>query len=215
MNDDWRLQVDFPDPGQVGPLLDHLQAVELEHDLSTAYRDRVIVTRDDAQVFLYTGSREQGESAQRLVEKLAREHGWEVKAELRHWHPVREDWEEPDVPLPADAAAQERELQGRREMERGEEETSGQPQYEVRIDFPHRHEAVHFAERLEQEGLPAVHRWRFVLLGAESEADAEELAERIRNEAPPDSKIAVEGTWRAAYAERPPDPFAFLGGLGG
>jgi hypothetical protein len=53
--------------------------------------------------------------------------------------------------------------------------------------------------------------WR----GATDEDSAKALAERIRNEAPAGSRVKVEGTWAAAYAERPPNPFAVLGGLGG
>lgn len=74
---------------------------------------------------------------------------------------------------------------------------------------------VRFSEQLRQEGLPAVHRWKFLLVGATDEDMAKELAERIREEAPARSRVNVEGTWAAAYAERPPNPFAVLGGLGG
>lgn len=68
-------------------------------------------------------------------------------------------------------------------------------------------------ERLDAQGLRSVHRWKYVLLGATDEDSANELAERIRAEVPPGSKVAVEGTWREAYAERPHSPFSFLGGL--
>ena len=93
-------------------------------------------------------------------------------------------------------------------------EERGQPEFEVRVDLPSRHDAVRFAERLQGEGLPAVHRWKFLLVGATDEDSAKALAERIRSEAPSGSRVNVEGTWKAAYAERPPNPFAVLGGLG-
>jgi hypothetical protein len=74
---------------------------------------------------------------------------------------------------------------------------------------------VRFAEQLQGEGLPAVHRWKYLLVGATDEDMAKALAERIRAEAPPESRVNVEGTWAAAYAERPRNPFAVFGGLGG
>ena len=49
---------------------------------------------------------------------------------------------------------------------------------------------------------------------ATDEDSAKPLAERIRSEAPAGSRVKVEGTWAVAYAERPPNPFAVLGGLG-
>jgi hypothetical protein len=102
-------------------------------------------------------------------------------------------------------------------MSREREETawSGHPEFEVRIDLLSRHEAVRFCERLKEEGLPMVRRWKYLLIGATDEDSAKKLAERIRAEAPVGSKVHVEGTWAKAYAERPPNPFAVLGGLGG
>jgi hypothetical protein len=214
-NDDWRLQVDLHDPRHVSQLFERLDAADLEHDLSAAYRDRVIVSRDGGRVFLYTGTREQAESARGLIERLDGEHRWDATLELAHWHPDAEAWEDPDVPSPGNEAEREVERKERESTERLETELSSVPDFEVRIDLPSRHEAARFAERLQAEGLPTVHRWRYVLIGVESEADGEALAERIRGDAPDGSTVAVEGTWRAAYKERPPNPFAFLGGLAG
>jgi hypothetical protein len=215
MNDDWRVQVDIHDAEHIRALEERLDARELEHDLSDAFHDRVIVSRDDARVFLYAGTREQAEAARDLVLELAEQHGWTVDADLSHWHPAAEDWEDPDKPLPADDAARSAEHAALIAAERRETEKSGHPEFEVRIDLPSHHDAVRFAERLRAEGLPVVHRWRYVLAGVTDEDSAETLAERIRGEAPPGSRVMAEGTWQAAYGERPPSPFAILGGLGG
>lgn len=61
MNDDWRVQVDFRADGPLDALLDRLDAQELEHDLSRAFHDRVIVSRNGTTIFLYAGDREQAE----------------------------------------------------------------------------------------------------------------------------------------------------------
>lgn len=76
MDDDWRLQVDFNEEKHVRHLLEQLGARELEYDLSDAFHDRAIVSRDGGRVFLYAGTREQAESAGKLVDRLAAEHGW-------------------------------------------------------------------------------------------------------------------------------------------
>jgi hypothetical protein len=55
MNDDWRLQIDFVDEGLADHLHDRLDAQELEHDLSSAFHDRVIVSRNGTTIFLYAG----------------------------------------------------------------------------------------------------------------------------------------------------------------
>jgi hypothetical protein len=215
VNDDWRLQVDLHETGHVHGLVSELEARELAHDLSTEFADRVIVSRNEATVFLYAGTREQIEAARKVVTRLDEQHAWEASLDLRRWHPIAEEWEDPDDPLPrtdAEKAAEREELM---DTERREYADTGHPEYEVRIDLPSRHEAVDFADRLREEGIPVVRRWNFVLVGAACEDDAKALAERIREEAPASSKIAVEGTWREAYAERPPSPFAVLGGLGG
>jgi hypothetical protein len=215
MNGDWRLQVDFQEQEHIRRLFERLDAQDLEHDLSDAFHDRVIVSRDGDRVFLYTGTREQAESAGKLVDRLAAEHGWNVDTELKHWHPTAEEWEDPDLPLPDDDAARAAEHAELIAAERRETEERGYPEYEVRIDLPSHHDAVRFEERLRDEGLPAVRRGKYLLVGATDEDQAKALAERIEAEATAESSVKAEGTWKAAYAERPPNPFAIFGGLGG
>jgi hypothetical protein len=212
VNDDWRLQVDVDHPDS---LLDRLDAEGLEHDLSTAFHDRVIVSRDGTRVFLYAGTREQAELARKLIAELDQRHDWNATIEFKRWHPEADQWENPDKPLPETDAARLVEHEEVIAAERKRVEESGEPEYEVRVDLSSHHDAEQLADRLRAEGLPAVQRWRFLLVGATDEDNAKALAERIRGEAPPDSTVKVEGTWGAVYSERPSNPFAFLGGLGG
>jgi hypothetical protein len=213
MNDDWRVEVNFVEESHADALHDRLDAEELEHDLSRAFQDRVIVSRAGTAVFLYAGDREQAEKAQALVQKLAQEEGEAVKVSLMRWHHEAEEWRPADEPLPDGAAAQAAEHAERVAKERQESEENGSPAYEVRIDLPSHGDARDLVQRLDAEGLRSVHRWEYVLLGAADEDSANELAERVRGEVPPGSTVVVEGTWREAYAERPHSPFAFLGGL--
>jgi hypothetical protein len=214
MSDDWRLQVDFRDDGVVDAQLDRLDAQELEHDLSEAFRDRVIVSRNGTRLFLYSGDREQAERARVVVERLAQEDGEEVSIDFRRWHPIAEEWKPADEPLPDDPAEERAERQEAIERELRETEERGYPEFEVRVDLPSREEAERFAERLRAEGLEVVHRASFLLVAAIDEEHAKELAERIRAEAPAGSHAEAQGTWRTAYGEAT-KPFAFLGGLRG
>jgi hypothetical protein len=215
MNDEWRLQVDPHDPGHARPLIERLEARELQHDLSNAFHDRVVVSRDESRIFLYAGSREQAEGARELLLSIAGQDGLGVDVDLKRWHPEAEEWEDPDKPLPDGEPARKAEHEAAMAAERQQAEERGRPEFEVRVDLPSRGDAAHFAKRLADEGLPVVHRWRFLLVGASDEDSAKALAKRIGGEAPDGSRVGVEGTWAAAYAERPPNPFAVLGGLGG
>jgi hypothetical protein len=196
-------------------LTERLDAEQIEHDLSDAFHDRVVVSRDGERVFLYAGTREQAERARDAIEAESQQHGWSLDIDFRHWHPTAEEWEDPDKPLPTTDAARLAEHEALIATERRETEERGYPEFEVRADLPSRHDAIRFAEQLRGEGLPVVHRWRFLLVGATDEDNAKALADRIRGEAPSGARVSVEGTWKAAYAELPPNPFAVLGGLGG
>jgi hypothetical protein len=214
MNDDWRLQIDFRDDGIADALQDRLDAEELEHDLSEAFRDRVVVSNNGTRLFLYAGDREQAERAQVLVEKLAQEDEEEIEIDFRRWHPISEAWEPADKPMPDDSEQERAERQVAIARELKETEERGYPLFEVRIDLPSREEAERFADQLRAEGLPVVHRWKFLLVGAVDEEHARELARRIRDEAPPGSEVVAQGTLKSAYAQVY-KPFAFLGGLAG
>jgi hypothetical protein len=213
-NDDWRLQIDFRDDGVLDALRDRLDAAELEHDLSDAFHDRVIVSRNGSTIFLYAGDHKQAEKARRLVVRLTEEDGEEVEVDFRRWHPAALEWKSVDEPLPEDAVGRAAEHEARIDAERRESEEQGYPQYEVRVDLSSRGEAGEVAERLQAEGLQTVHRWRHVLIGANDEDSALALRERIRAEVPVGSAVVVEATFKEV-ADDIRNPFAFLGGLGG
>jgi hypothetical protein len=215
MNDEWRLQIEIQEASGGASLTEKLAAAELEHELSESFHDRLIVSRDGERVFVYGGARDQVERAQQLIGKLAGEHGWTVSTDLRHWHPEAEEWEDPDKPLPAGDAARVAEHDELIATERRELAERGEPEFEVRVDLPSHREAVRFAERLRAEGLPVVRRWKYLVVGAADEDSAKALATRLEAEAPPGSEVVVEGSGQAAWGERPANPFAIFGGLGG
>ena len=219
MNDDWRLRVDLPDAGTAHRLTDRLESFDLDHELGTSYSDRVIVSRDEREVFCYAGTRAHAEAVQNLIHSLAGGQGWNPVFELRHWHPEAEEWEDPDEPLPgstAESAAERAELM---ERERSESAHQRYPDFEVRVRCRSRGDAVRLAKRLRDEGLATVQRGEFIVLGAPDEDSANALAARVRAEAPSGSNVVAEASLPEVVAEAPfatPfSPFAVFGGLSG
>ena len=101
-----------------------------------------------------------------------------------------------------------------------ESREQGFPDFEVRVRCRSRHDAQQLAERLQAEGIPSVHRWEFVVLGAPDEDAATALAERIRAEVPAGSVVTAEASVGETADEAPlatpfNSPFAVFGGLGG
>lgn len=215
MNDDWRVQIDAADAGEALLLVEGIDGPGPGHTLGTAFHDRVIVSRAEQTVFLYAGTREQAEAARDLAAKVAQENGWSPAIALSHWHPEAEQWEDPDEPLPDSDAARAAEHAELVAAERKAVEEGAPPQYEVRVDLPSHRDTVRFDELLEAEGLPAVRRWSYLVVGAPDEDSARALAIRLEGEAPAGSTVTVEGGGKVVYDEQPPNPFAIFGGLGG
>ncbi|MGO9901186.1 MAG: hypothetical protein ACLP0J_16170 [Solirubrobacteraceae bacterium] len=215
MSDDWRLRIELADGKQAGELARMLGSGELEHQLDEGYIERVIVSRDGVEVFAYGGSRTQVQRAADAIHELATQRGWQIDAQLARWHPVAEEWEDPDAPLPEGDAGLEAERAALIKSEREESAAAGYPQWEVRVECDSHHDTLRLAAKLNEEGIPSVRRWRYLLVGATDEASADALAARLRLECPPDFKINVEESGAAVEATRPFNPFAVLGGLGG
>lgn len=215
MSDDWRLRIHLPEPGRGRLLAENLAAGELEHELAQALSDRVAVSHDEDDVFVYTATRQDAEGAIEHARSAAAQRGWTVETELSRWHSEAEEWEPPDRPLPStsdELAAEHAELIGH---EREDFQRQGYAEFEVRVECPSRGKAVELQEHLRVEGIPSVRRWRYVLVGAPDEDAATALAQRISSEAPAGAVVNTEGTGRAASELVPGNPFALFGGLGG
>jgi hypothetical protein len=214
MNDDWRVSVQLNDEGFAHRLGETLEASELQHDLRATYADRVVVSVDGGEVFLYAADREQARAAQQLVEQIGAQHDWQLTSQLRRWHPEAEIWEDPDAPEPLTAVQRATEDQIRNAGERRESAEQGYPDWEVRVTCASRHEAGELSDRLQNEGIANVHRWDWVLVGANDEDDAQAVAQRLRGELP-HAQITVELNLRTTWKNAPGNPFSLLGGLAG
>jgi len=216
MADDWRLQVGLFEHGRAHALTERLAAGKLSDDLEEEFGQRLVVSADPPNVFVYTGDREQAEAAEAKIREVAAEHNWDIEIELRHWHPTAEDWEDPDKPLPETDAEQVAEHQALLAHEREDSDIRGYPEYEVRIECGSHHDTVKLDKRLHDEGFPTVRRWKYLLVGASDEDSAKVLADRLRAEVPQGCTVTAEASMRQAYDDEPSrGSFAIFGGLGG
>jgi hypothetical protein len=215
MNDDWRVRLEVANRTHAAELAATLGRGELEHQLESGAGERVIVSADEGELFLYTSTGEQAERAERAISALAQSKGWSLRTELARWHPVAEEWAPPEVPLPESPdgiATEHAELVAR---ERAQSSGEGFSQYEVKVELRSHQDTSALADQLRGEGLTCVRRWRYLLIGAADEDSARALADRLTAEAPAGSSIVVEASLAAIAADTPANPFAVFGGLGG
>ena len=70
---------------------------------------------------------------------------------------------------------------------------SGEYPWEVVIDVPHVRSTLPLARKLQDEGLPVKRRFRYLLIGADSEDDAVELGKRLEAEVPDEAQVGIRG----------------------
>ena len=192
--DDWRIRIELENE-HAGGFLDRLgldlgsKARALAEDLEA---ERLAVSRDDDTIFVYASSGLQAEKARQVVETELQEAKIEPRVfRVEHWLADEERWD--DEP----------------KQETWEEEVleEGYSPWEVRVELASHEEAEKLADELEQERLPVARRWRYLVVGAPSEAEAQALATRLHG--------TVEAGGEVVYEAMPHNPFAIFGGLGG
>jgi hypothetical protein len=215
MADDWRLVVvpsgDADPPNVLGWLLEH----ELEDEARTrlGHTLAVEVSPGDDAIFVYGDSEGPVREAERIVRALLDKEGVEARLEVSRWHPAEERWEGTAVPLPQTEGERRAEAERLAAEETAESRERG-PEWEVRLELPGHAETAELADRLEREGIPVLRRWRFILVGAETEEQANELAERLRGEVPREATVSIEGSRASLDEAALPNPFVVFGGLG-
>jgi hypothetical protein len=205
MSDEWRVEVDLDDEQHGFRLGERLRSLDLDDEARRLLGDRVVVTRDGAKMFLYAQTEVQAREAERVARELVASEGLSATISVTRWHPDADAWRDASAPMP------ETEEQRALEREQHEEAAEREPpsrweyQWEVRVDLPTLRETLDFAARLADEGIDSRRHWKYLLVGAASEDRANELAERIRAEAPEGSTIQV------VTAGAPHPVFVFIG----
>lgn len=215
MSDDWRLTVELADEGNAPGLVNALRELELEDAHRARVGERVVVSQDEGNVFLYADTEERARQVNALVQERLAELGFDADVALTRWHPVEQRWEDASVPLPTSDEEWQAEHERLQAEEAAESAATGHAAWEVRAVLPSHEDTVRLAERLEREGTPVIRRSSFLLVGAVNEDEARALAERLRSETPAGSRIEVEPGGQMAWEVAPQNPFAIFGGLGG
>jgi hypothetical protein len=195
MRDDWRIRIELPEEEQAESLLGRIgldlgsdEAKRLGRELEGR---RLAVSRDGNELFVYASTPAEAERARGIVEAELADEGIQARTSaVERWlhdeerwtgEPPQETWEE-------------------EELERGF------APWEVRVERETHAEARQLADELEQDGYDVVRRWRYLIVGTASEADARDLAQRVHGEVEPGGELVWEVT--------PQNPFAVFGGLG-
>jgi hypothetical protein len=187
MADEWRVEVDLEDQEHGLTLGERLRSLDLDDEARERLGDRVIVSRDGPRMFLYTATEEQAREAERVAHDLAAAESLSAETALTRWHPDEEAWKHPSVPLPTTDEERAEEEQ-RHEIA---EERAGRHEWEVRVDLPSLRETLDLARRLGDDDLEVHRRWKHLLVGAATENQAAELADRIRTQAPTAAQVQV------------------------
>jgi hypothetical protein len=192
-DDDYRIRVEIEDDD--GGWLDRLglelsgEAGELAQELE---QRRLVVSRDDDDVFVYAGTRTEAERARSVIQAALRDLGLRaVTGPVEHWLEDEERWDDE----PAGETWEEEELE------------HGYAPWEVRVRTRSREEARKLQERIEADGYPVIRLFDHLVVGASSREDADALAERVHGEVEPGGALVWETV--------PGNPFAVFGGLGG
>jgi hypothetical protein len=205
--EDFRVEVELDDEAHGYSLSERLRAHDLDDEARKRLGKNVVVTRDGSRLFLYAFDEPQVREAEQVIREIVS--GEELTADIRvtRWHPVEEEWVDVAVPLPRTPAEEQEEYEARAAAEEREAEDEGTYDWQVVLHLRGRGEAHDAAERLTAEGLPVARRWRYVVVGAVTEEDAEELASRFRSELGEDAGVSVS----ADVSDVPVRPFQFVG----
>jgi hypothetical protein len=193
MADDFRVTVLLDDGSGEGfgeRLADYEH--EVEDEAKANLGDAVVVSADGPTVFLYTDTIDRARLARDLVDGILEGEGITATFALDRWHPLASEWKPADEPLPESESEREAELDEREDIEEAESRAAGYAEWEVRLDLPDHGAAVALAEKLEGEGIPVTRRWTYLLVGAASAEDADELADRLTAEGPEGVKVQVQ-----------------------
>jgi len=193
--DDWRIRIELHEPAHAHGFLARL-GLELDAEANDLVRalegHHLAVSHDGNEVFVYASSGFEVEHARKIVETELAAEGLEADVgPVEHWLHDEERWDdEPPGPTPEEELLAE-----------------GRAPWEVRVECKSRDEAAALAKQLEAEGYGVARRFRYVIAGTATRAEAEALAARVHGEVEPSSQLVWETV--------PQNPFVIFGGIGG
>lgn len=150
-------------------------------------------------MFLYAATGDAAREAERVVREVFADQQLPADFALDRWDALKQKWVDPGTPVPGTAEVQQAEHQRLMDEETRQSLVHRQPGWEVRVGMPSHREAVALAEALSADGHPLIRRWKYLILGANNEDDARELAQAIERQAPPAASVRIEQALFAHY----------------
>jgi hypothetical protein len=196
-NDDWRVEITLDDERHGYDLGERLRARDLDDEVRERLGERVYVSRNGPQLFIYAQTEEQAREAESVLRSLVAED--DLSADflgVTRWHPAEQEWKNASIPLPSTQVGVGQELERREHAERAEADEEGSYDWLVKINVPSAADAERVAESARAAGHPVHRIWRWVTVDALTEESANELVESLRGELPADSEIWSKGPRR-------------------
>jgi hypothetical protein len=189
---DWRVTISLPSQAHAEQARKSLSEREVEQDVRHRLGRNVVVGSGDSQIFLYAGTEVAAGEAEQAARDMLGQLGIEAEITLDRWHPIEEEWRSPDEAMPRTEAERHAEHERLEDAETADSVAAGSALWQARAELGSHRDAVALADTLQGEGYPVVRRWRFLIVGANNEDDAQALAEHIRREAPADAQVSAE-----------------------
>jgi hypothetical protein len=186
------VRITFKDEAHLRRTAELLREHQAADDARRRLGNRIAVSADRGELFLYAGSENAAREAEHLVSGILAQHELTGDSTLSHWHPVEERWEDAGAPLPETAGQRQAEHDRLMAEETQESLDHGYALWDVRVDMPTHHEAADLAAKLKAEGYHVVRRWKFLVLGADNEDAANDLAKAIKQQSPGDATVQSE-----------------------
>jgi hypothetical protein len=207
--DEWRVEVALDEEQHGESLGQRLHGLQLDNEARKRLGGNVIVTRDGRFLFLYAWHEESAREAERVARELMEEDKLSGQVRLMRWHPAAEEWKDAEQEVPEDDASLAEEIRTHEQEGHSERVRYGEYPWEVVIGLPHLRDTLTTAQKLRDEGFEVKRRFRYLLVGADSEDAAVELGKRLEGEVPEGSAIGIRGNPR----DMPVPTFVTLGSL--
>jgi hypothetical protein len=182
MDDEFRVEVELDDAEHGYSLGERLRAIDLDDAARERLGRGVMVTRDGSRLFLYAESDAEAYEAEQIMKELVEAEGLTAEIRVARWHDVEEAWKDASLPLPVTDAQEQAERASLEAGEVREAALHGRYDWEVVVHAPSSSLAIDVAQRLAEDGASVKRRWRYVAIGAPTEARARELADWLGSE---------------------------------
>ncbi len=189
---DWRVTISLTTQAHVEQARKSFSEKEVEQDVRHRLGRNIVVGSGDSQIFLYAGTELAASEAEQTAREVLGKLGIEAEFAIDRWHPIEEEWRSPDVAMPQTEAERQAEHQRLEAAETADSLAAGTSLWQARVELGSHRDAVTLAAALQGEGYPVVRRWRFLIVGASNEDDAQVLADHIRQVAPPEAQVSAE-----------------------